>query len=831
MGIIIKYMFRNLCEKKMRTFLILLAIVLSTGVFFASLAVSGSMMKTFTTAIKGYFGDCDIVIRQSERSPAPFFYTAGAERHRDKLDYIIGEISAGAYYRPQKDEEISLYLKGMELEDLNKMSPFTIERQLDLYPFEGRKLILSSTTAEKNGIKLGDTITLELGEGKYKFKVCGIAAPTGHFKGSNQQAHGVVPKNTLGSIANAKGKVNTIYAKLKNPEQKQEMLEVLSQEYKNYNVEEPFPYEMLKSQTAQISMIFMMLSSVVFFMSLFIVYSSFKVITAERLPVIGTFRSMGATGRIANFMLIGESILYGCVGGVLGSGLGIGFLHIMTYAMNQIASRDSGITFDSVIDFSVLQVGASLFAAVMLCIAGSIIPILRVSRISVKDIVLNFIQKPTGRKRWRLLLGIALIGVAFALAFTESEEYRPAAAGLGMVLSLASMIMLVPYITDVFVTVFESMYSYVFGSIGVIAAKNLRSNRNIISSISMLAIGISSLLMINTAGYDSAVSINDMYENTKYDIEVYTWRADRNFARQILNAEGVTDVYGDYSFYHVELAGGKDYISEIKGIDRTKFLDFFNLEMDGDPREAFEKLDEERSLLISEALQKTLKVKVGDYLSLKTQSGEKPYKIIGTFERLIFKNQNCALASDRFIKSDMKASKYTTMFVRVYKNPEEVALNLKKEFSRVRPYIITKEELRKENVKSNQQSMMLMSGFSILASVIGIFGILNNLMLSFIERKHSFAVLRSMGMSKRQIIKMIFIESATGGLIGGAIGVLGGVILITMVAGVSNAAAINYPLSTFVSYVAVGAVIMLVASISPALKTSRLNIIDEMKFE
>jgi hypothetical protein len=63
------------------------------------------------------------------------------------------------------------------------------------------------------------------------------------------------------------------------------------------------------------------------------------------------------------------------------------------------------------------------------------------------------------------------------------------------------------------------------------------------------------------------------------------------------------------------------------------------------------------------------------------------------------------------------------------------------------------------------------------------------------------------------------------------IGVTGGIILITMVAGVSNAADINYPLSAFAGYVAVGAVIMLVSSISPALKTSRLNIIDEIKFE
>lgn len=831
MGIILKYMLKNLYEKKMRTFLILLAIALSTGVFFASLAVSDSLMETITMDLRGYYGDSDLVIRPSEKSASRYFYTAGAEKHGDKLEYIIGELGSEAYYRPRNNEEVNFYIKGIDLEELDRMNPFSLEKQWELYPFEGRKLVISSITAEKYGIKPGDTIDLEIGEGRYKFKVCGIAAPTGHFKGSSDQANGVIPRETLSAIADARGKVDTIYVKLKNPGQKQQIIEALSQEYKNYSVEEPFPYEMLKAQTREISMVFMMLSSVVFFMSLFIVYSSFKVITAERMPVIGTFRSMGATGRTANFMLVGESVLYGCIGGILGNGLGIGILYLMAYIMERMVSSDAGIAFDAVIAFSPAQVVISLLAAIVLCVLGSIIPILRILRIPVKDIVLNFMQKPEGRRTWRLIAGIVIICIAFALAFVEADELRPAAAAAGMVLSLIAVIMLVPYVTNVFIAVFSGIYTYIFGSIGVIAVKNLKNNRNILGSISMLTIGISSLLMINTAGYDSVVSINDMYKNTKYDIEVYSWRADRNFTRLIRNVEGVSDVYGDYSFYHVELEDNEEYISEIMGIDRMKFLDFFNISMEGDPVEAFAKLDEERSLLISESLQETLKVEVGDYVRLKTNTGAKAYKIIGTFQKLIYSGQNCALASDRFIKSDMKAEGYSTVYVRTGKAPEAVAQSLRDEFSRWDPYITTMEERKNEYIESNKQSMLLMSGFSVLASVIGIFGILNNLMLSFIERKQSLAVFRSIGMSKRQMIRMIFIEAATGGLIGGMVGVLGGVILITMIAGVNYAGEIHYPWTSFGLYMLAGAAIMLIASVSPAVKTSRLNIIDEIKFE
>ncbi|MGE5678896.1 MAG: ABC transporter permease, partial [Pseudomonadota bacterium] len=367
MGIILKYMLKNLWEKKTRTFLILLAISLSTGVFFASLAISDSMMQTFMKTIKGYFGNCDLVIRSSGESRSPYFYIDGTEKYMDRLDYAIGEMSASAYFKPSKDEEVNLYLKGIGLDELNRMNPFSLKEQSGLYPFEGRKLVIASTTAEKYGIKLDDTVTLEIGKGKFKFRVCGIAAPTGHFKGEGDQAGGVVPWGTMSSLMNSKGKVDTIYLKLKNPEQKQEVIDLLSKEYKGYTVEEPFPYEMIKAETRDISMVFMMLSSVVFFMSLFIVYSSFKVITAERLPVIGTFRSIGATGRNANFMLIGESMMYGCIGGLLGCGLGIGILNLMTLIMEKMVNTGGGVDFEAVMAFTPFQLVLSLTVAIVLC--------------------------------------------------------------------------------------------------------------------------------------------------------------------------------------------------------------------------------------------------------------------------------------------------------------------------------------------------------------------------------------------------------------------------------------------------------------------------------
>ena len=44
-----------------------------------------------------------------------------------------------------------------------------------------------------------------------------------------------------------------------------------------------------------------------------VVYIKSKVITTEMLPVIGTFRSIGATRKMTDFVLITQSIVYGII--------------------------------------------------------------------------------------------------------------------------------------------------------------------------------------------------------------------------------------------------------------------------------------------------------------------------------------------------------------------------------------------------------------------------------------------------------------------------------------------------------------------------------------
>jgi putative ABC transport system permease protein len=160
---------------------------------------------------------------------------------------------------------------------------------------------------------------------------------------------------------------------------------------------------------------------------------------------------------------------------------------------------------------------------------------------------------------------------------------------------------------------------------------------------------------------------------------------------------------------------------------------------------------------------------------------------------------------------------------------------LKKKLQERSPFIMTMREMKNMDMKSNGMFLMILQGFSILALIIGICGVFNNFIISFIERQRSLAVYRSVGMSRQQIIKMIFIESLTGGLIGGIIGVCAGMLEITVVPHLLKALGfpipIHYSFPIMIYSILGGVLITVISSISPAFKSSRLNIIEAIKYE
>jgi putative ABC transport system permease protein len=346
--------------------------------------------------------------------------------------------------------------------------------------------------------------------------------------------------------------------------------------------------------------------------------------------------------------------------------------------------------------------------------------------------------------------------------------------------------------------------------------------------------GISAILMINTISYSVFEEVANAYKDMTYDMEVYIRSADRQILKSVQRIEGVQDVYGGYSTYNVEVGDENDSIMMLAGVNSSKFNSFNDIGIIGNPDEMIKKLDAERNIIITTALKYKFEMDVGDYITLNTKTGKRDYKIIGLCETINYNGQ-AAYISDRYFKKDMEARYYNDILVKSSENIEQTVLNIKQRFRGRGIGIRTVADMEKSNTEGNAAMFSIFKAFSVMTMVIGIFGILNNFAISFMERKRVLAVLRSIGMSKRQIRKMIIIEALTGGFIGGAVGIIMGVMMISIIPYLLKAIDlpidITYDPALLISGLLGGILVSLIASISPVLKSSKLNIVEAIKYE
>ncbi|MDW7670290.1 MAG: FtsX-like permease family protein [Bacillota bacterium] len=845
MRIILKYILKNIWEKKFRTFLIVISITCSAALFFASNAIAGTMTVMYENQLRMQTGQAALLIRAGDKSPSPYFRIAA-----DPVEGVAltaGEVSMGGIYTVPRNggngesataQTAQLHVRGFQLQELEQFNPVNFRQMAAGVAFEGNHIILSQLFADKYGFETGDVIHLEIEGARRRLVVWGIARPTGIFRDSPQSETrtAIVPLGYAASLAGSPGSVSVGYVVLAPGTEEADAQARLETVYPRYEVQPPFSADDISGMLDTIIMPLMLMTATVLFISIFIIYSTFKVITVERLPVIGTFRSIGATRRTTDVVLLGESLAYGVLGGILGMGVGIGVL----YGMTAILANDpwSG-QMDFTMEFSSGQLISAFLLAVVVSLVSSWIPIARVSKIPIKDLVLNLVDSHSRRKTWK-----SVAAVLFLLFGTLGPRVAPhalalPASALAIFATITGVVMAVPLLTKAFLFLFGHFYGLIFGNEGILAVKNLKDNKNILNNITLLTIGIAVLLMINTISYSVGVEVLNAYRDWHFDIMVSIGQADRSTEQSLRAVPGVASTYAAREQWGEVRVSSHDYpLRYLQGIDPLTYRDFMRFRPLGgaDADELLAKLAEGRYIIPASMMQKTLQLEVGDVLTLEMTEGPKNYQVIGFYDSLMMNGSN-AIIHQQYYRSDVGNRFIDSYFVRIDEgaDPDQVLAAIRSKFQRRGLWGQTNRAMEQMNIESNNQFFMILKGFSLLAMAIGIFGVFNNYVISFIERRRSLAIMKSVGMNRRQVIKMIFAEAVTGGCIAGAVGVLGSILMLLGVPFLMDATnvpiGIHFVNSFFITAIQGGILIAVLASLSPALKNARMNIVEAIKYE
>jgi ABC-type antimicrobial peptide transport system permease subunit len=139
-----------------------------------------------------------------------------------------------------------------------------------------------------------------------------------------------------------------------------------------------------------------------------------------------------------------------------------------------------------------------------------------------------------------------------------------------------------------------------------------------------------------------------------------------------------------------------------------------------------------------------------------------------------------------------------------------------------------------EQMPDMQASDGLIGGISIMAIVIGGFGVLNTMLMAVFERTREIGVLRALGWRRFAILWMILRESFLLGLLGGLVGIavaFGFNFLLNNAPTITGLLEIKWDLTIFARAIIVALVLGLVGGLYPAYRATRLQPIEALRYE
>ncbi|MBM7833789.1 ABC transporter permease [Clostridium sardiniense] len=837
MRILFTYLFKNMWEKKLRSLLIILAVGITTAMTFASFGTSDNFKNMVTEKNKAEFGDANIIIAQKESSNNPFLDKDILNKNLEGEEKAYIFNGSGLFKEGDKSLRAEI-IAGENIENLQKINPIVFKdgKEDKIKELNGNEVIISEQVSKDLDLKVGDSFKIK-SEGKnITLKVSDVAVPSGFFTEKPGEMTIIMSNNGLSKLLGKKEEITSALVK------SDKSVETLKKtDLKDYSIKETLNKEDLDSMVSQFTVPFYIMLAIVVLMAAFIIYSSFKVIIIERMAVIGTFRSIGATKKETDGLILLESLFYGIVGCIVGTGLGFPMLYLLSDGSNQF--KDYGVS--TTVNFDIKNLIIAYIIAIILCLISSIIPILGVSRFSVKEIILG--EYSSGGKIhpsfW--IIGIVLIIAPFIYIskFEDTGNFILSMACAFFV--LIGSVMMIPLIFKILSKVLRGIYRLIFGNIGVLALENMATSKSLINNGVLICSALAAVTAIYVASYSVKNLITNSYDGENYEVSISNitkLNYDEVLANlKDLKGKDIDDYSNSYVEHNVKIKDKDMNIGVLQGINTSKYSEYFGGEeilndSSENNKKILDKLDSGKKIILADIYKKKYKLKTGDKIELNIDDKLHEYEIAGFLSSPISANKRNCLISEKNFKEDFNRNIPSSILVKGKDISEnELKNDLNNDLDEYGVAIKTKEEMKESELANNAGLMSSLESFSIMALIIGALGIVNNLMVSFMQRRKELAVLTSIGMSKGQRSRMIFIEGATIGIFGSILGVFTGILVCRFIPEVSLALdaylKISIPEKRLIGLTIFGIVLMLVASLAPVLKASKISVVDEIKYE
>jgi putative ABC transport system permease protein len=250
------------------------------------------------------------------------------------------------------------------------------------------------------------------------------------------------------------------------------------------------------------------------------------------------------------------------------------------------------------------------------------------------------------------------------------------------------------------------------------------------------------------------------------------------------------------------------------------------------------RLQQGDAVLVSSVLSEKYGLQAGDFVQLRTRSGFHRFEVAAVV--VDFYNQGLVVqGSWDDMRRYYRINDATTFFIKVSEGQviEEVQDRIDSLYGRrYQLILISNTSIREQALTLMDQAFSMFDVMALISIVVGALGVVNTLTMSVIERTQEIGMLRAIGMTRSQIIRMVLAEAGLMGVIGGVLGVGTGVILarilfigMTTMSGYQLTFVLP-PESLLISLVA-AILISQAAAIFPARRAANVRILEAVHYE
>ena len=580
-------------------------------------------------------------------------------------------------------------------------------------------------------------------------------------------------------------------------------------------------------------------AGIALFVGSFVIANSLSITIAQRAREFATVRTLGASRKQVLGSIVIEALVVGVLASVTGLFLGLGLAKLLFWLFDLVGFTlpNSGLLFET------RTIVVSLLIGVIVTLLASLRPAIRATRVPPIAAVREGATLPESRfARFRTVGSLGLTAFGFAalayglfgrgLGTTQILVWM----GLGALLIFFGVALFSARLVRPLVVVLGEPASRIGGAAGKLARDNARRNpQQTASTAAALMIGLALVTLVATL----AAGITSTFRSAVDDVFTsdYAITAQNNFspipigaAAAAAHAPGVEAIASTRSgearvFDTNEFVTAVDPdAGEVITLDWKQGSQSVFRELGADGAFVDDGYAEDHDLSVGSSI--TLIVPSGERLELKVggifepPTGGSPFGPVtfssATFDRVYDSPRNLYT----FIQMRGDDSEANTLAL------EGV---LAKEFPNAK--VQTRDEFVDNQIAGLNQVLNILYVLLALSVIVSLFGIVNTLVLTVFERTRELGMLRAIGMTRRQVRRMIRHESVITALIGGTLGIILGVVLGALLIARVDFIEFTLPTTQIVVFAILTIVVGIIAAIFPARRAARLNPLEALQYE